>query len=150
MRLRTGTVTTALAILLCTQARALKVLERITPQNAERAGFAVTVKPREDGTVRFTVTREIAKARWPGRDATLEVRGEGGPLVTCPVAGHRDRAKNAISYWFDLAKDRIPNAVLTVTEVQTAGNKEDGEKLVGGGTYYELRLADFPVGISPG
>jgi hypothetical protein len=133
----------ALTLAVCTQAYALKRLMRVSPANAPQVGFTVTTKERDDGTLRFTVTRDLAKATWPGRDATLEVRGENGPLVTCRLDPERDRHRNTVTYSFDLARDRIAASTLTVAEIQTAGGREDGEKLVGGGSIYEFRLADF-------
>jgi hypothetical protein len=144
MKLSAGLLAAALALVAFTPARAAKIEEQISPASAEQEGFTVTAAERENGMVRFTVTRDIAKAHWAGRDATLEVRGEGGTLLaTCRLEPERNRAKNTVSYWFDLAKAQVASTVVTVAEIQTAGNKEDGEKLLGGGTFFRIRVAEF-------
>jgi len=120
-----------------------KIQCNVVPSNAAAAGFAVSVKPRENGMLRFTIVRDLAKAQWHGRDATLQVRDSGKLVVTCPVSVPRERGGKSITFWFDLSQDRADESHLTVTEIETAEGKEDGEKLLGGGTYYEFKLADF-------
>lgn len=143
MKLRAALGATAFSLALGVPAWAVKVREQVSPRTAAGQGFAVTTAAREDGTVRFTVVRDLSKARWHERDATLEVRGQTGPLLRCRLEPEKSRRKNTVTYRFDLSRDRIPHASLTVAEIQTSGDDEDGVKLIGGGTYYEFLLAEF-------
>jgi hypothetical protein len=137
----------AMAAMLCLAvgaiARAEKIECRLGPSNAAAEGFAVTVKPRDDGLFRFTIVRDITKAQWHGRDATLKLRQSGRLIATCPLNADKKTGDHKVTYWFDIAQDRAAESHLTITEIQTAQGKEDGEKVLGGGTYYEFNLADF-------
>ena len=137
----------AAAAILCvatmSMARAEKVECKIGPSNAAAEGFTITVKPRENGLFRFTIVRDITKAQWHGRDATLQVRQSGRLIATCPLNPDKRAGNQKVTYWFDIAQDRAAESHLTITEIQTAEGKEDGEKLLGGGTYYEFSLTDF-------
>jgi hypothetical protein len=124
-------------------ARAEKIECKVGPSNAASEGFTVSVKPKESGLFRFTVTRDLSKAQWHGRDATLQVRQNGRLIATVPLNADKKSATKKVVYWFDIAQDRAAESHLTITEIQTAGGTEDGEKLLGGGTYYEFNLADF-------
>ncbi|HLJ53750.1 MAG TPA: hypothetical protein VKT77_01860 [Chthonomonadaceae bacterium] len=124
-------------------ARAEKVGVQVTPASATAAGFAVTVAPREGGTLRFTIVRDATKADWPARDAWLDVRGGGTLLATCPLKESRPTKPKLVAYSFDMSREAAEGSALTVTEVQTADGKPDGEKILGGGTFYHFRLADF-------
>jgi hypothetical protein len=131
------------SLLLCGQALAVKISAQVSPKSAASQGFTVTTAAREDGTVRFTVVRDLSKARWHGRDATLEVRGDAGLQLRCRLEPEKSRRKNTVTYWFDLTRERIPQSTLTIAETQTADNDAESVKLIGGGTYYEFLLAEF-------
>lgn len=133
--LYTGALLLALSAL---PAAALKVLVRLSPQNAAGEGFTVSARREAEGAVEFRVTRDPAKARWQGRTAQLEVRGSAGRLVRCRL--EPERTNGLLTYTFDIAESHVPGSRLTVMEVQTGPG---AEKFIGGGTYYEINLADF-------
>jgi hypothetical protein len=118
-----------------------KLLAQVTPGTAAGEGFTVRQARRDNGMVEFRITRDVTKATWPGRHAYLEVRGESGLIAECSV--EPDRRKDLITYRFSIAPQNIRYSHFTVTEVQTDPNNAEGPELIGGGTYYEFRLADF-------
>ncbi len=133
------------ALLACAgPANAVKVLSEVNPKNAASEGFAVTTVRDDRGMLDFRVTREVAKARWQGRSANLEVRGAKGLIARCgvePLA--RNGRDGTVTYRFQLAPEQAMHSKLTVAELQTDPANPDGRQLIGGGTYYEFRLADW-------
>src|SRR4051812_33152090 len=107
-----------LFIAITTNARAVKTECKIGPSNAAAEGFAVAVKSSDSGLFRFTITRDITKAQWHGRDATLLVRQSGRLIATCPLNADKKIGRQIVMYWFDLAKDRAAESHLTITEIQ--------------------------------
>jgi hypothetical protein len=130
-------------------ARAEKLEMKITPRNAAEAGFVVTFRRgREPDTVTVRVARDTAKSqpvRSPDlmlrRSATLRVHGDAGLLLECQVEPRDEHG--ALVYDFTLARPLLAHAALSVAEIddyKTPGR----EHLLGGGTFYDLSLAEFP------
>lgn len=129
-------------------ALAAKLLSEMTPDNLQRSGFTMQVENRKDGTVAFTFSRDLAKARSfePGSDlrlrrsATLKVMGKTGLLAECAV--EPTEKNDTLTYRFALARDCVADSRFTLAEVEDY--KEGvGEGYLGGGTFFEFRLALF-------
>ena len=129
-------------------AYAVKLETKIGPKNAADAGFVVSFTPgREPNTVTVRVVRDPAKSQPVNspdlmlrRSATLRVSGDAGPLLECPVAPREEQAR--LIYEFTLARPLLAHAALSVAEIddyKTPGR----EHLLGGGTFYDLSLAEF-------
>jgi hypothetical protein len=131
-----------------TNARALKESARMTPDALEPSGFSMTAENQKDGTVEFTLTRDLSEARSFGpdsallvrRSATLNVHGRSGLLAKCNIepVGQKD----TIVYRFVIARDCVPDSHFTLAEIDDYKD-QTGERLIGGGTFYEFRLALF-------
>ena len=138
-----------------TPALALKVLSRVTPESAEASGFSLTVEKQTDGTVRFTLVRDLTKARqFPtdsglqvSRSATLRVYDPSGLRAVVDVAPTTRAQPNTNSYRFTLAPDCVASSTLTVTEDDDYVNPKE-ERLLGGGTHYEFALGLFAGHLS--
>lgn len=131
-------------------ARAVKLEVTITPKNAAEAGFVVTFRPgREPNAIKFSVVRDTAKSEPVNatelvlrRSATLRVYGDGGLLLDCRVEPREDHGR--LVYEFTLARPLVAHAALSVAEVEDY--KAPGrEHLLGGGTFYNLSFAEFPI-----
>jgi hypothetical protein len=131
----------AALLLACLPAFAEKEAVQVTPRGLEGYGFTLSTSKRENGTVEFRITRDLAKARWQGRSAYLTVQGEVGPIVECELAA--DKRKNTLHYRFNIAPQQVRSSRFTLWEVQADPTRPDEEKIIGGGTIYEFRLADF-------
>ena len=135
--------------LVCTQARALKLLARMTPENLLAAGFAVTIDRQQDGTLALTISRDLTKApSYPpdseltvSRSAYLEVSGPSGLRFKGGLAPSQN--KNLVVYHFVLAGDSLSSSTFTLSEIDDYKDTERRAHLIGGGTIYEFRLADF-------
>lgn len=138
------------ALLLFSPAKALaaKLLSQMTPDNLQRSGFTMQVENRTDGTVAFTLSRELAKARSfePGSDlrlrrsATLKVMGRSGLLAECAV--EPTEKNGTLTYRFVLARDCVADSRFTLAEIEDY--KEGmGDGYLGGGTFFEFRLEHF-------
>ena len=133
-----------------TPALALKVLSRVTPESAEANGFSLTVEKHPDGTVRFTLSRDLTKVRqFPAdsglkvsRSATLRVYDPSGLRAVVEVAPTTRAQPNTTSYRFTLAPDCVATSTLTVTEDDDYVDPKE-ERLLGGGTHYEFALGPF-------
>ena len=114
----------------------------VTPANLKDVeGLSVAAEPRDGGrVVRFTVRRDPAKARWQLRSGDLTVDAGRGALAECDVQG-RKRRGGVIEYQFTVAADALEHSHFVLREVQGAGADEIA--FVGGGEFYDLRLADF-------
>lgn len=134
----------AVGLLASLPAQALKLEQEVTPRNIQELGFTLTANRKEDGMLAVRVTRDPAKAQWTGRYAILEVRGETGVLAKCELVGELtgEKEKKLVTYHFDLSPESFQQSHLRVAEVQTGPG---GEQLIGGGTFYEFRLAEFAV-----
>jgi hypothetical protein len=142
-------VSASLILLLCGEAIALKEEVQVTPKNQQAVGFAVVTEQRKDGTVQFTIKRDLSKARSPApgsnlevrRGSTLRIHGDSGLIAECKVEA--EYKQQTVVYRFVIARDRVPYSNFTVAEIDDFKNREEGEHLLGGGTFYEFRLADF-------
>jgi hypothetical protein len=139
MKTRVVWIITAAVLLAALPAGAAKILIPMSPRNLESEGFSLNVKTRDDGTLGFEIARDPAKARWQGRDGHLDVYGADGKIASCIVQAEKKRDR--LVYWFAIAPQYLPRSRFTLWEVQT--DSTTGEKLLGGGTLYEFRLADF-------
>jgi hypothetical protein len=130
------------------EACALKLLAEMTPASLQDSGFAMKVENRKDGTVAFTLTRDLSKARTFEPDSDLRVRrysslkvsGQTGLVAQCDVEPGKE--KNTLIYRFVIARDCVPNSNFTLSEIEDYKD-ETREHLIGGGTNYEFRLALF-------
>jgi hypothetical protein len=141
MRTRTYVIAAALFCLAGAPVLAAKRLMRMSPVSLTGQGFAIATDRAHGGGVEFHVERDLSQAKWQGRYATLEVRGEGGPVVRCRLEA--DRRKNTLTYRFTLGDAQLERAFLTIAEVQTDPDNPEGLELIGGGTIYEFNLADY-------
>lgn len=106
------------------------------------------VKNLNDGTVEFTLSRDLSKARSFApdsdlqitRSATLEVLGKPGLLAKCEVQPNKQQ--NTITYHFVIARDCVPDSHFQIAEIEDYKDPTR-EHLIGGGTFYEFRLALF-------
>jgi len=149
MKVQTLIASAVVVLLLSSEALALKKLVHVTPKNQESHGFSVASDPRDNGAVQIVITRDLSKARSFGPDSDLEVRrsatlkvsGDSGLIVQCQVDAAKK--KQTVVYRFTIARDRIPHSFFTVAEIDDYKETEGREHLLGGGTYFEFRLADF-------
>jgi hypothetical protein len=139
----------ALILLPCGHALAVKEQIQITPANQQALGFAVISHQRNDGTVQFTITRDLSKARSHPADSTLETRrtatlsvhGNLGLIAQCNVeAMHKQQT---LIYHFVIARERIAASNFSVAEIDDYKNRAEAEHLLGGGTFFNFRLGDF-------
>jgi len=130
-------------------AHAEKVAVTVAPKNAADSGFVVTFRPGPDAnTVTVRLARDTARSQPVNspdlmlrRSATLRVWGDAGLLLDCPIEPREEKGR-VLLYEFILARSLLANAHLTVAEIDDY--KAPGrEHLIGGGTFYELPLADF-------
>ena len=121
-------------------AHALKLQVTMSPRGLKGQGFKVTSTTVKPDTVAFVVERDTSKATWPRRSAYVSLpNADKGRDV--PVEAKR-HGKTRL-YRFSVPARLVAGSVFTITEVQTANGKPDGEELIGGGTYYRFPLADF-------
>jgi hypothetical protein len=131
-------------------ARAEKSLSRVTPQMLKPEGFSIQIENQKDGTVRFTLARDLSKARsFPAdsglqvsRYAKLTIVGRSGLLATCELAPNARDQQGTITYRFTLAGECVAHSSLTVAEDDDYKD-QTREHLIGGGTRYEFDLALF-------
>ena len=130
---------------------ALKIRESVTPASAAEEGFSIRATPTKDGKVDFEVVRDLSKARaLPAerrnlivvRRARLVIAGADGVLAECDVAPAEREEKGAVKYRFTLARACVPYSSFTVAEDDDYKGGQ-AEHLIGGGTRYEIQLADF-------
>ena len=149
MKTITPLVLAVATLFLCTEALAVKRQVNLSPHNLKSAGFAVEMAERDDGAIDVTVTRDLSKARSFDagsdlelvRSATLEVVGSAGVVVRCnlePEAG-----ADSVTYKFMIARDHLPHSRLTVSEIDDYKKTMNRPHLIGGGTFFEINLADF-------
>lgn len=136
------------ALIIGTDARALKTRVEVGAGNLKTEGFAATATKGDDGTIEVTVTRDLSKARAPAagsdlvivRRATLEVLGPGATRVACDVEPRA--AGGTVSYRFRLAPENLAHARLTVSEDDDYKPSLKREHLIGGGTSFEIKTAE--------
>ena len=137
-----------LLILAPAEAYALKTSVEMTPDNLQQSGFSMKVKNLEDGTVEFTLSRDLAKARSFAQDSdlqlkrssTLEVFGKPGLVAKCNVEPKIQ--ENNLTYSFAMARDWVPYSHFQIAEIDYYKDTKR-EHLIGGGTFYDFRLALF-------
>ena len=149
-RVTAWTAGLSLAWLACGEALAIKIVCKVTPNNAVSAGFAISAGPeRQDGTVTLTISRDLSKAKsFPpdsdltiSRTAVLRVFGDAGLLVKCRLEPRTE--KNILKYHVSLARDHLKHAHLTISEVDDLKDIEGRAPLIGGGMIYEIALNSF-------
>ncbi|GDY19266.1 hypothetical protein LBMAG56_06110 [Verrucomicrobiota bacterium] len=141
-------VLAALLLFSPAEARAAKLLCEMTPESLQHSGFSMKVENRKDGTIAFTLARDLAKARTfePGSDlrlrrsATLKVVGKSGLIAECAV--EPNEKNNTLTYRFVLARECVAASQFTLAEIEDY-KEEVGEGYLGGGTLFEFRLAHF-------
>jgi hypothetical protein len=140
-----------LLFLASTEAYALKLMHEVTPDNLQPLGFSLKAENVEDGMIRFTLTRDLSKARsFPAdsdlrvrRSGTLAVFGEAGLLTQCEV---EPRSKNQIiTYRFSIARNCVAASRFTLAEIDDYKDELE-EGLIGGGTFFEFRVGQFLPG----
>lgn len=139
-----------LLCLAATTACAEKVGATVTPDSLQAHGFSMRTENQNDGTVVFTLIRDLSKARsFPAgsglqvsRYATLSVAGEAGLYARCQVAPDSRNQKNTITYRFTLTRDCIAHSRFMLAEDDDYKD-QTREHLIGGGTHYEFDLALF-------
>jgi hypothetical protein len=137
-----------LGLFLCGEALALKSRTNLAPENLKQEGFAVATSKRDDGTIDVTLTRDLSKARSFDassdielvRRATLVVAGPAGTIVRCDL--EPDAAEGNVIYHFTLAPGYLADSRITVSEIDDYKKSLKREHLIGGGTYFEIKLAD--------
>ena len=130
-------------------AHAAKMASTVTPESMEAHGFLMKVENQTDGTVQFTLIRELAKARqFPAdsglqisRYTTLRVSDQSGLRARCELAPDT-RQQGAVTYRFAIAGDCIAQSSLQVAEDDDYQDPTR-EHLIGGGTHYSFALALF-------
>jgi hypothetical protein len=138
-----------LVALNCGEAFALKIRCNVSPQHAERAGFVVIARSNENDTTTFLISRDLSKAKSLPADSdltirravTLEVSGDGSPVIRCRLEPRRER--NALTYQFTLASNLVVHAHLSVREDQDYKSLAGKPQLMGFGMHYELALNEF-------
>lgn len=133
-----------------TQALAVKQGVNLSAKNLNAHGFAVKTAKRDNGAIEITVTRDLSKARSLAaaaatdieivRSATLQISGPGATIVRCNL--EPEPAKGTVTYHFQLAAENVPFAQLTIAEIDDYKDRANREHLIGGGTYFEMKLSD--------
>lgn len=136
------------------EAHATKLLAEMTPDNLQHAGFTMKAEDQKDGTIAFTLTRDTSKARTlePSsglqlrRSAALSVSSKSGLIASCRV--EPSEKSETVTYRFVVAATCVPDSRFTLSEVDDY--KEVGQEgLIGGGTIFEFRLANFAERSTP-
>ncbi len=130
-------------------AHAAKTGATVTPKSLKAHGFSMRVKNRTDGTVEFTVVRDLSKARQfpPGsglqvsRYATLRVSDKSGLRAECSLEPDT-REKGMAKYRFTIAGDCVAQSSLQIAEDDDYQD-QTREHLIGGGTHYGFSLGAF-------
>jgi hypothetical protein len=124
---------------------AIKALVRMGPPLAE-GPLRLEMKPQEEGTIRFTITRDPSAAKEPAsprltlkRGAYLSVHSETGVVVKCPVAA-RENTDGHLVYQFELDQTLARTSRFTLSEIE---DYRGGTGYIGGGTIYEFDLIQF-------
>ena len=143
-------LTTGAVLLLVTgEAFAVKQRIQVTPTHLQITGFSVASQRLKGELLEFKITRDLSKAPSYGpesdlevrRDATLDVRSGTASVVECQLAPNTQ--KKTLTYRFVIARDFVPHSLFTLAEIDDYKNTDGREHLIGGGTIYEFRLADF-------
>lgn len=136
-------------LLICSEARALKLKVDLTPNNFKPEGFTVVTTKSDGDMVNITITRDLSKARsFPadsnlrlGRDATLEIVGPNGAVARCNLQGEENAS--SVRYTFTIARDYLAHSRVTVAEIDDYKENLLREHLLGGGTLFDIKLSDI-------
>jgi hypothetical protein len=142
-----------------TTAYAVKLRSKVTPDSLQADGFSLRTENQQDGTVEFTLVRNLSKTKsFPAdsglqvsRYATLRVAGKSGFYAQCDVAPSTRSQQNTITYRFTLSRNCITSSHFTLAEDDDYQD-QTREHLIGGGMHYEFDLALFakpPNGKAP-
>lgn len=145
------------ALLLVSETATLAVkqaVQVIKPEFAHELGFSTNVKRNESGELEFKVIRDLSKARsvppdselMIRRSATLKVFNSTGLVVSCDLEPTKDGQTQI--YRFTVAREYVPLSYLTIAEIDDYKDASR-EHLIGGGTFYRIRLADFTEPAQP-
>lgn len=141
-------IAAALVLLAPCPAWAVKEQVDLTPERLKHVeGFEIEAVKRDNGTIGYTITRDPAKARWHGRDGMLKVHSKEGLASECYVEGKEEDGK--IRYWFAVSPECLEYTTFTIAEVQTGDRDGKQVKLIGGGTFYLIRVKDFASRDTP-
>jgi hypothetical protein len=135
------TLLSAPLLLAAVPAAAAKIEIQMTPKALDFHGFSLKQKRVDDGYVTFELVRDMAKSQWPAHTLYLKVSSEAGRVMQCALEA--EKRKNTLRYWFKIAPEHVRHSSLSYWEVQTADGTTEGEKVIGGGTIYDFRLAEF-------
>ncbi len=141
--------------ILCLTAHAAKIGVPVTPENLEAHGFAVKVESQTDGTVDFSLIRNLAKAKQfapqsglqISRYATLRVSDKSGLRAQCSLAPNT-RQQGIVTYRFTISRDCVAQSSFELAEDEDYQD-QTREHLIGGGTHYSFALASFAKGQAP-
>lgn len=141
--------------ILCLTARAAKIGAAVTPDNQEAHGFSMKVEAHTDGTVEFTLIRDLAKAKQfapesglqISRYASLRVSDTSGLRAQCSLAANT-RQRGVVTYRFKIAGDCVAQSSFELAEDDDYQD-QTRERLLGGGTHYSFALAAFGKGQAP-
>lgn len=121
-----------------------RLVKMYPPLNGESFWFEMEAEKKN--RTRFTIRRDPARADKPAnpklhlvRGASLQVYGDDGLLVSCPVQPREDR-QGRLVYSFVIDNDHANSSTFTLGEIE---DYVQGGGYIGGGTYYEFRLIDF-------
>lgn len=111
-RFFTLTLLGVLCLAICT-AHAAKTGSSVTPESLEAHGFSMKVENQADGTVEFTLVRDLSKAmKFPAdsglqisRYATLRVSDKSGLRARCELAPNT-RDQGMVTYRFTIARSK--------------------------------------------
>jgi hypothetical protein len=131
-----------------TEAYALKIEQKMTLAGLHDSGFEIKTQNRKEGTVEFTLTRDLLKAKTFQADSDLQIRrvatikvfGKSGLLAQCDIEPNTQ--KNTVTYRFTMARECVDDSRFTLAEIDDYKD-QTREHLLGGGTFYEFRLALF-------
>jgi hypothetical protein len=134
---------------MCGPVLAEKIKVDLTQDNLKVHGFAVDTTRNTNGTIDVTIRRDLAKAHSlePGSDlelvrtATLEVEGPTGIIVRCQLQG--DTETGSVVYQFTIGHDQFSHTGFRLSEIDDYKKSAHREHMVGGGTIFELNLADL-------
>ena len=116
-------------------ARADILLAEVTPESAKALGFAVKISDQKAGMIDFEITRDLTVSEGSERFPYLTVLDEqGGTVLECTP--RELKQKNSVLYLF-----RVAPAYLKGSQFQYS--ESAGRKVLGGGTSFRMKLADF-------
>lgn len=136
-------------------AHAAKTGWSVTPESLEAHGFSMKVENQTDGTVEFTLLRDLSKAKsFPtdsdlqiSRYGSLRVSDKSGLRAQCQLAPNT-RQRGVVTYRFTIARDCVAHSSFELAEDHDYRD-QTRERLIGGGTHYRFALALFAKDQAP-